>query len=315
MARHGIPFSTSSATGCSEEGAIRESPLLEEGRGRRSWRRGRLGGEVRTSSTEELGPVSPPLRRRLAGPGDDAIVPHLPLSLGYLSLSLLQAKRRPTALGRESLVLQRTASLSVLGSVGPERGRIGEIPKRFLQRHGSDLPGSVFLKVPSSTTVWPVELEWSGGMARLGQGWQKFTDHYSIGFGQFLVFRYEPSSVFHVVIFDKSASEIEYPTDPVIMDKTEPECELPLLKKEETDDISATISEGCRPSPKIRKKSKHDQKVCKQSKPCYTGAHRCDVPCPAALEMACDFKSKHPTFIVVVYPSFKNSTAVRVSLT
>ncbi|KAI6706115.1 hypothetical protein NL676_009077 [Syzygium grande] len=130
-----------------------------------------------------------------------------------------------------------------------------EIPKRFLQRHGSDLPGSVFLKVPSSTTVWPVELEWSGGMARLGQGWQKFTDHYSIGFGQFLVFRYKLSSVFNVVIFDTS-SEIEYPTDPVIMDKTEPECELPLLKKEETVDISATISEGCRPSPKIRKKSK-----------------------------------------------------------
>jgi len=109
----------------------------------------------------------------------------------------------------------------------------------FLDRryqHGSDLPGSAFLKVPSSTILWPVEMEWSDGMAWLGQGWQKFTDYCSIGFGQLLVFRYEPSSIFHVVIFDTGASEIEYPTDPAIMDKSEPEYELPLLKKEETDD-------------------------------------------------------------------------------
>ncbi|KAI6706117.1 hypothetical protein NL676_009079 [Syzygium grande] len=212
--------------------------------------------------------------------------------------------------------------LFVLSSDTLQSGKL-EIPKRFLQRHGSDLPGSVFLKVPSSTTVWPVELEWSGGKARLGQGWQKFTDYYSIGFGQFLVFRYEPSSVFHVMIFDMSASEIEYPTDPVIMDKTEPECELPLLKKEETDDISAKISEDCQPSPKIRKKSKSGlasasrkvnsgmiRKCASRASPATRVAHRCYVPCPAALEMAQDFKSKHPMFILVVYPCYlKNSCA------
>ncbi|KAK3411717.1 hypothetical protein EUGRSUZ_I00465 [Eucalyptus grandis] len=39
-------------------------------------------------------------------------------------------------------------------------------------------------------------------------------------------------------------------------------------------------------------------------------ARRCNVPCSAALEMARDFKSKHPTFISVAYPSYvKNSTA------
>ncbi|XP_056163625.1 B3 domain-containing transcription factor VRN1-like isoform X1 [Syzygium oleosum] len=195
-----------------------------------------------------------------------------------------------------------------------------EIPKRFLQRHGRNLPDSVYLKVPSSTTVWPVELEWSDGMARLAQGWQKFTDYYSIDFGQVLVFRYEPSSVFHVVIFDTSASEIEYPTGPVIMGKSEPECELPLLKKEETDDISAKILEDCRPSPNIRKKSKSAlasrkvnsgmiRKSASRASPATPVARRCNVPCPAALEMARDFKSKHPTFILVVYPSYiKNST-------
>ncbi|XP_056163627.1 B3 domain-containing transcription factor VRN1-like isoform X3 [Syzygium oleosum] len=157
-------------------------------------------------------------------------------------------------------------------------------------------------------------------MARLAQGWQKFTDYYSIDFGQVLVFRYEPSSVFHVVIFDTSASEIEYPTGPVIMGKSEPECELPLLKKEETDDISAKILEDCRPSPNIRKKSKSAlasrkvnsgmiRKSASRASPATPVARRCNVPCPAALEMARDFKSKHPTFILVVYPSYiKNST-------
>ncbi|KAI6706140.1 hypothetical protein NL676_009102 [Syzygium grande] len=111
--------------------------------------------------------------------------------------------------------------------------------------------------------------------------------------------RYEPSSVFHVMIFDMSASEIEYPTDPVIMDKTEPECELPLLKKEETDDISAKISEDCM----IRK-------CASRASPATPVARRCYVPCPAALEMAQNFKSKHPMFILVVYPCYlKNSGA------
>ncbi|KAL3721685.1 hypothetical protein ACJRO7_034081 [Eucalyptus globulus] len=199
-----------------------------------------------------------------------------------------------------------------------------EIPKRFLQRHGSDLAGSVFLKVPRSTILWPVEMEWSDGMARLGLGWQKFTDYYSVGFGQLLVFRYEPSSIFHVVIFDTSASEIEYPTDPVIMDKSEPECEFILCKKEETDNISAKISEDCRPSPKFRKKSKSalaSRKVnsgmirnsASRASPATPVARTCNVPCPAALELARDFKSKHPMFILVVYPSYIKGSTPSVS--
>ncbi|XP_039157544.1 B3 domain-containing transcription factor VRN1-like [Eucalyptus grandis] len=169
-------------------------------------------------------------------------------------------------------------------------------------------------------------MEWSDGMARLGQGWQKFTDYYSIGFGQLLVFRYEPSSIFHVVIIDTSASEIEYPTDPVIMDKSEPKCEFILLKKEETDNISAKISEDCRPSPKFRKKSKSalalaSRKVnsgmirnsASRASPATPVARTSNVPCPTALEMARDFKSKHPMFILVVYPSYLKDSHPSVS--
>ncbi|KAF8012057.1 hypothetical protein BT93_I0246 [Corymbia citriodora subsp. variegata] len=176
--------------------------------------------------------------------------------------------------------------------------KLHEIPKRFLRRQGSDLPGSVFLKVRSSTKVWPVELEWSDGMARLGQGWWKFRDYYSFVFGQLLVFRYEPRSVLPVMIFDMSASEIEYPADPVIVDKSEPECELSLLKEEESDDVSAKISEGCWPSPKIGKKSKKS-------------ASRASPAMPVACRY---FKSKHPTFILLVYPSYLKNSSVVVTL-
>ncbi|KAM7506962.1 hypothetical protein LguiA_017415 [Lonicera macranthoides] len=52
----------------------------------------------------------------------------------------------------------------------------------------------------------------SNGEVWLQEGWKEFSNHYSIGLWQFLVFRYEGNSHFHVLIFDMSASEIEYPT-------------------------------------------------------------------------------------------------------
>ena len=42
-------------------------------------------------------------------------------------------------------------------------------------------------------------------------GWQDFTEYHSICYGYFLVFRYEGNSSFHIVIFDKTAIEIQYP--------------------------------------------------------------------------------------------------------
>ena len=42
-------------------------------------------------------------------------------------------------------------------------------------------------------------------------GWQNFVEYHSICYGYFLVFRYEENSSFHVLIFDKTATEIQYP--------------------------------------------------------------------------------------------------------
>ena len=42
-------------------------------------------------------------------------------------------------------------------------------------------------------------------------GWQDFVEYHSICYVYFLVFRYEGISSFHVLIFDKTAIEIQYP--------------------------------------------------------------------------------------------------------
>ncbi|KAI6678421.1 hypothetical protein NL676_039217 [Syzygium grande] len=92
-----------------------------------------------------------------------------------------------------------------------ESGKLG-IPKSFLRRHGKDLSGLVLLKVAGGST-WPVKLEKSDSdVVWLWKGWRNFMEHYSIGHGHLIVFKYEGGSIFRVIIFDKSASEIDYPS-------------------------------------------------------------------------------------------------------
>ncbi|KAG5535734.1 hypothetical protein RHGRI_023482 [Rhododendron griersonianum] len=85
-----------------------------------------------------------------------------------------------------------------------------EIPMKFISQYGKNLGNHVFLKVPSGA-VWKVELERSNGVVWMCNGWKEFAKHYSIGYGHLLVFRYNENCKFNVLIFDTSASEIEYP--------------------------------------------------------------------------------------------------------
>ncbi|XP_039066663.1 B3 domain-containing protein At1g49475-like [Hibiscus syriacus] len=56
-----------------------------------------------------------------------------------------------------------------------------------------------------------VELVKCGGKMWFRNGWLNFAKHYSVEPGHFLVFRYEGGCHFHVIIFDRTATEIEYP--------------------------------------------------------------------------------------------------------
>ncbi|XP_058228531.1 B3 domain-containing transcription factor VRN1-like isoform X2 [Rhododendron vialii] len=80
---------------------------------------------------------------------------------------------------------------------------------KFTSQYGKNLGNHAFLKVPSGA-VWKLELEKSNGVVWIRNGWKEFANYHSIGFGHLLVFRYNGNCNFNVLIFDKSASEIEY---------------------------------------------------------------------------------------------------------
>ncbi|KAF8019843.1 hypothetical protein BT93_G0515 [Corymbia citriodora subsp. variegata] len=90
-----------------------------------------------------------------------------------------------------------------------ESGKLG-IPKKFLGRYGKDLSSLVLLKVAGSST-WTIGVEkCNNGTVWLWKGWREFMQHYSISHGHLVVFKYTGNSTFCVIIFNKSASEIDY---------------------------------------------------------------------------------------------------------
>ncbi|XP_038702135.1 B3 domain-containing transcription factor VRN1-like isoform X2 [Tripterygium wilfordii] len=90
-------------------------------------------------------------------------------------------------------------------------GKLG-LPRDFVKKSGRSLPSLVILKVPTGA-VWPVELAKRDGKFWFQNGWQEFAGYYSLDYGHMLVFEYDGCSHFHVIIFDKSATEIKYPCD------------------------------------------------------------------------------------------------------
>ncbi|MCL7047321.1 hypothetical protein MKW94_015585, partial [Papaver nudicaule] len=57
--------------------------------------------------------------------------------------------------------------------------------------------------------MWRVELKKTKTKIWFEKGWDEFMDYYSINVGHLLVFRYDGNSLFHVTIFDMSATEID----------------------------------------------------------------------------------------------------------
>lgn len=82
-----------------------------------------------------------------------------------------------------------------------------------MRKYGETLSSPVVLKLPSGLE-WKVGLTTCQGTVWLQEGWPEFVDHLSIRRGHLLAFRYEGNSHFHVVIFDTTATEIDYPIDP-----------------------------------------------------------------------------------------------------
>ncbi|XP_059665156.1 uncharacterized protein LOC132311301 [Cornus florida] len=84
------------------------------------------------------------------------------------------------------------------------------IPEKFVRKYGDELSAVSILTVPTGQ-VSHVALEKTDKMIWFCDGWQQFMEHHSISYGSFLVFKYKGNSSFDVLIFDLTATEIQYP--------------------------------------------------------------------------------------------------------
>ena len=80
-----------------------------------------------------------------------------------------------------------------------------------MREFGDELSTFAKLTLPYGR-IWQVGLEKADNNIWFCDGWQAFVEYHSICYGHFLVFRYQGNSSFHVLVFDKTATEIQYPS-------------------------------------------------------------------------------------------------------
>ncbi|OMP01427.1 hypothetical protein COLO4_11858 [Corchorus olitorius] len=92
------------------------------------------------------------------------------------------------------------------------RYNILRFPTKFIMKYGVEISSEVNLRIPDGRTfVVEVAKFEDHNVCLVKEGWKQFTDHYSLKPCQVLLFQYEGDSSFGVFIFDKSATEIDYP--------------------------------------------------------------------------------------------------------
>jgi hypothetical protein len=152
------------------------------------------------------------------------------------------------------------------------------IPEKFVREFGDELSTVATLTVPNGP-FWQVGLEKANKKIWFHDGWQDFMEYHSIHYGYFLVFRYEGNSKFHVLVFDNTATEIEYPR-------------IKNCKLEDQVDVMESDD---------AKKSRHD------SDKLSRGSER-------AIQAARMLKPKSPSFMAILRPHHIHRRAALVSL-
>nr|XP_023913257.1 putative B3 domain-containing protein Os03g0621600 [Quercus suber] len=153
-----------------------------------------------------------------------------------------------------------------------------------------------YLTIPNGTK-WKVKLTKSDGEVCFGNGWCEFASSHALALGHFLVFRYEGNSEFFVLIFDATATEIEYPAAE-IQDRTGEKPPVPLPHKRAKTNPSS--SKGLR-----LEKSKMPFGVSLTRGESSGSAHGvAGVAETLVRENA--LKSENPIFTVTIHPSYIN---------
>ncbi|KAF8019840.1 hypothetical protein BT93_G0513 [Corymbia citriodora subsp. variegata] len=189
------------------------------------------------------------------------------------------------------------------------------IPKKFLGRYGKDLSRLVLLEVPGSLT-WTIEIDKHNDAVWLWKGWREFMQHYSIGHGHLIVFKYRGNSTFRVMIFDKSALEIDYlpssisnlgsrfilPQKEDVIEVEDSEDSAPRQKmRVEPHSLCSQLSPSCS-SQDLEDRAGQSRSRASHSKPVSGGSMS---PWPfSSFELASKFDSEYPFFKVLMWPSY-----------
>ncbi|XP_021642138.2 B3 domain-containing transcription factor VRN1-like [Hevea brasiliensis] len=182
------------------------------------------------------------------------------------------------------------------------------IPGEFLRKCREGLSSPVVLKVPGGA-IWHVELLVCGHEVWLGNGWRELAGYYFLAFGHLILFKHQGDSIFHLFIFDKSATEIKYPCGSICAGK--PKLQDP--KTEENDDDLPSGKKRGEKSPFLlslkwtrtdsaMNEGKSMPVMCKKSDFRLTTLTR-PSSCSGtngALQAANNFTSEYPSFKLVV---------------
>ncbi|TKY46554.1 B3 domain-containing transcription factor VRN1 [Spatholobus suberectus] len=224
-----------------------------------------------------------------------------------------------------------------------------KLPKKFTRKYGDGMSIPVFLKTPDDTG-WKMYWTKHDDEIWFQKGWKEFATYYSLDHGHLLFFEYQGTFHFDVHIFNNGALEIDYPShgthDGIEKDslvqisndsvenldeqfscqKTRAKSSSPQPCKKMKNSITTNVERS--PSGvnlhqhvQTRSTSSLEAKFIKQTLDEDEGEGTFNTECPkveqltsTALNKATTFRSEHPSFMLVMKPSFINGDYLASSL-
>ncbi|XP_041015198.1 B3 domain-containing protein At1g49475-like [Juglans microcarpa x Juglans regia] len=176
------------------------------------------------------------------------------------------------------------------------------IPVKFVRLFGDELPTVVTLILPNGCS-WQVGLERATHEKEIWfhKGWHDFVEYHSIDSGHFLVFRYEGNSNFHVLVFDKTSTEIQYSSKNLDDDHTIMVSDDDV-EKSSHDDKSKETREIILSKHKDGETSDHDRErpVVLSGTSTKERSLRMSRGRERAIQAAITFKPKNPSFMRIM---------------
>ncbi|KAL2464861.1 B3 domain-containing transcription factor VRN1 [Abeliophyllum distichum] len=171
------------------------------------------------------------------------------------------------------------------------------IPNKFGEEHENELSSIVKLTDTTNGT-WCVRLEKVEKTLWLHDGWEKFVEDHSISYGYFLLFIYRGNSCFNVLIFDSTATEVDYLSN-----------NRKFKMAENSDDDSVKILASSHGKPKIsssrncgRNKCNSDAAEMSKFNRCYLTRSKCKIEDGGLETKTESLRHKNPSFTVILKP-------------